>query len=77
MSLPSSLNDQIRDQNLHRLPVLIQRGRAHLDQSVIRTRSRRSHLEHFAFQVNLIARPHRVRPLKVVEAGTDNASPPA
>src|SRR5579862_7497394 len=65
---------QIADKHLYRLVVLIQRRRLHFDDALVGTRLRGSHLEHFAFDVQLVAGPYWPRPSKFVESGADEAA---
>src|SRR5687768_16340094 len=60
--------------HLHGLVVLIQRCCPDLDDSLVRTRLRGSNLEHFAFDMKLIAWPNRSWPAELVKAGTDDAA---
>src|SRR5262245_55420331 len=53
---------------------MVQRRRPDLDQSLIRARFRRPHVEDFAFDMQFIARPHRARPAEFVEADPDDAA---
>src|SRR3954467_2222390 len=64
---------QVADRDLHGLALLVARSRAHLDESLVRPRLRRPHLEHLGFHGELVARPHGQRPAEFVEAGADDA----
>src|SRR5262249_47424484 len=72
--LAAAWHDQGRDQHLHGLAVLIERGGPDFDQPLLRARLRRTHLEDLALEAQLIARTHRVRPAELVEAGADDAA---
>src|SRR5947208_1597455 len=67
-------HDEIADRNLHRIAFLILRRRSHLDQSLMRARFRRSHVEDFALDVQLVTRSHGKWPAELVEARTDDAA---
>src|SRR5271163_3419641 len=67
-------HDECRDQDLHRLAVLVEGGGAHLDETLRRARLRRPHLQHLAFDMQLVARPHRMRPAELLEPGADDAA---
>src|SRR5258705_1479731 len=67
-------HDQIADKHLYRLVVMIQRRRLHFDDAVVGSGLRASYLEHFAFDVQLVAGPHWPRPPKFVESGADHAA---
>src|SRR5262245_47516245 len=66
--------DEARHQHLHRLAILIERGRPHLDQPLLGARPRWTHLDDLALDAQLIARAHRVRPAEFIEARADDAA---
>jgi len=70
----SAWDDEIGDLHLHRLIPLVQRRCPHFDQTLIWARPRGAHLEHFAFDMELIPWPHWPRPAKLVESGANNAA---
>ena len=68
---------EIADEDLHGFAVLIQRRRSHREQSLVRMRLRRPHLENFALDAQRIPRTHGPWPAARLNAGTDNATPRA
>src|SRR6516162_2163335 len=70
----ASRNDQITHRDLHRLAVLVERRRANLDDALGWPRLRRSDLEHFTFDAELIAGADRLGPAKLVEPRADDAA---
>jgi len=68
----SSRHHQIPNIDLHRLVILIQRRRAHLDHALLGPRPGWAHLEHLDREMQLVARPDRLRPAELVEPGTDD-----
>ena len=67
-------DDQIAHKHLHRLVVLIERRSLHFDHTLIGPRLRRSYLEHFAFDVQLVSRADGPRPTKFLEASANDAA---
>src|SRR5208283_3505352 len=65
-------HDQVRDLDLHSVPVLVKRGRAHLDQPLFGPRLRWAHLEDLALEAQLVAGTHRAWP---VELGGERDGP--
>src|SRR5258708_2391605 len=55
-------------------PVLVQGGRSELDQALLRTRLRRSHLDHLALDAQLVTGAHWPGPAALVEASADDAA---
>ena len=70
----SSRHDQIGRHDLNRLVVLVERGGADFRQALLRARTRRPHLQDFAFDAEPVARPHRARPAHLFDAGADDAA---
>src|SRR5712691_13318565 len=67
-------HDKVADEDLHGFAVLVQCRRPHLKQPVVRTRLRCSHLQHFAFDAQLIPRTHGSWPAAFVKASADEAA---
>src|SRR5437660_8242853 len=63
---------EVADGDLYWLAVLVQRRRSHLEQSLVRPRSGRPHLEHFTLDAQLVPGPHGPGPTELVEAGADD-----
>jgi hypothetical protein len=51
-------HEKVDHEDLHGLSALVECRRAHLDQSLLRARSRGAHFENFALQMKLVARAH-------------------
>ncbi len=62
----SSLYYEVADLDLHRFAVLVQCHYTHLDQAFGRARFRRPHLQHLAFDVQLIAGSHGAQPAEFI-----------
>ena len=73
MAIRATGHDETPDRHLYRLAVLVPSRRSQLDQSVIRARLRRTYFKDLALEVKFIARMHRQRPAKFVEADADDA----
>src|SRR5258708_1970686 len=58
----------------HGLVVLVQGGRSELDQALLRTRLRRSHLDHLALDAQLVTGAHWPGPAALIEASADEAA---
>src|SRR5258708_40200022 len=58
----------------HGLVVLVQGGRSELDQALLRTRLRRSHLDHLALDAQLVTGAYWPGPAALVEASADDAA---
>lgn len=59
---------------MHGFAVLVQRGRSNLGQATIGMRRRGTNLQHLAFEVKRVARPHRLWPAEFVHSGSHNAA---
>src|SRR4030088_2639125 len=74
MGSRTARDDQAANGELDDLAVLVQRARSYCDQPLVGLRPRRSNVDHFALDVQLVSRPHRPRPSELVEASADDAA---
>ncbi len=67
-------NEEVGDEDLHGFAALVQRGRSNFGQAAIGMRHRGTDLQHLAFEVKCVARPHRLWPAEFVHSGSHNAA---
>src|SRR5829696_6873442 len=65
---------QISNKDLSRVVVMVQRGRADLDQALVWARPRQSHFQHFALEAKFVSRTNRTRPAEFIESRADDAA---
>ena len=67
-------HQEIANEDLHGFVPLVERRRAHFDETLSGPRPRHPHLEHFALQMQLIVGPHRPRPTKLIKPEANDAA---
>src|SRR5262249_33631977 len=72
-SLPTG-HYQVRDQDLHGFTILVHGGCPDFDEPLLRPRPRWSHLEHLAFDAELVTGPHRPGPADLVDPGAGESA---
>src|SRR5437899_2626087 len=73
-SLRPRSREQVHHDDLNGLPVLVQRRAAELHGALARPARGRAHLKDFRFDVQLVSRAHRARPLHLVGSSADDSA---